>query len=160
MKVYQSENTDTGRLRRAATDKLRHCGVSITHPRIYIMEYLMTHHCHPSVDDIYSALSPDHPCLSRTTIYNTMKMLANHGAVTLLTIDDHNINIDENTCPHAHLHCTHCGRIVDIPLQGISTLQASHAFTIDGHLVQKVHQYYKGVCLQCQEEMQTTQAFS
>ncbi|MCQ2293154.1 MAG: transcriptional repressor [Bacteroidaceae bacterium] len=157
MNTLASTPTDTLAIERAATEKLRRCGINVTRQRVCIMQYLMTHHVHPNADDIYSALAPQHPSLSRTTVYNTVRMLAAHGAVTLLSIDDHNINIDENTLPHAHLHCTRCGHIVDIPLQGISTLQASHAFTIGKHLVQEVHQYYKGVCQQCLEEMQDAQ---
>lgn len=134
-----------------ATNHLRQFGVSVTRPRVAIMEYLMTHRTHPSVDTIFADLAGEMPSLSRATVYNTVRKLAQHGAVTLLSIDDHNINVDGNTFPHAHLHCTSCGRIIDIPLQGISPLQASHPFSMEGHLVQEVHQYYRGVCSACQE---------
>ena len=41
--------------------------------RIAIMEYLMEHRTHPSADEIYTALSPSMPTLSKTTVYNTLK---------------------------------------------------------------------------------------
>lgn len=154
MNNLTSRSTAAGQdCRAAAADRLRHFGVSVTRPRVAIMEYLMEHHVHPTVEQVYSALAPEYPSLSRTTVYNTMKMLAEHGAVTLLTIDDRNLNIDENTTPHAHLYCTRCHRIHDLPLQGVSPLQASYAFTLDGHLIQQVHQYYKGVCRECQTDL-------
>ncbi len=143
----------------AATDHLRRFGVNVTRPRVAIMEYLMTHRTHPSVDTIFADLADEMPGLSRTTVYNTVNKLAQHGAVTLLSIDDHNINVDGNTFPHAHLHCTSCGRIIDIPLQGISPLQASHPFSMEGHLVQEVHQYYRGVCRECQEAVMPRNLF-
>lgn len=37
--------------------------------RIAIMQYLMDHHTHPTVDEIYTALAPSMPTLSKTTVY-------------------------------------------------------------------------------------------
>ena len=48
--------------------------------RIAIMEYLMNHPIHPSADDIYTALSPSMPTLSKTTVYNTLKLFSEQGA--------------------------------------------------------------------------------
>ena len=42
--------------------------------RMVIMDYLMSHRIHPSADEIYNALYPTIPTLSKTTIYNTMKL--------------------------------------------------------------------------------------
>lgn len=35
--------------------------------RIAIMDYLLKHHTHPSIDEIYMALCQDIPTLSKTT---------------------------------------------------------------------------------------------
>ena len=52
--------------------------------RIAIMEYLMEHRTHPSADEIYTALSPSMPTLSKTTVYNTLKLFAEQGAALIL----------------------------------------------------------------------------
>lgn len=62
--------------------------------RIAIMEYLMTHRTHPTVDEIYTALSPSMPTLSKTTVYNTLRLLAEHGAVLELDMDSRNTRFD------------------------------------------------------------------
>ena len=49
--------------------------------RMAIMDYLMSHRIHPSADEIYNALYPTIPTLSKTTIYNTMKLFVEQGAV-------------------------------------------------------------------------------
>ena len=49
--------------------------------RIAIMQYLMEHPIHPSADDIYTALSPSMPTLSKTTVYNTLKLFSEQGAL-------------------------------------------------------------------------------
>ena len=55
--------------------------------RIAIMDYLMEHRVHPTADEIYNALYPTMPTLSKTTIYNTMKLFSEQGAVKALVID-------------------------------------------------------------------------
>ena len=93
-------------------------GVKPSMQRIAIMEYLMTHRTHPTVDEIYTALSPSMPTLSKTTVYNTLRLLAEHGAVLELDMDSRNTRFDGDVTPHAHFYCKSCGRIEDLPLIG------------------------------------------
>ena len=79
--------------------------------RMSIMRYLMEHLTHPTVDEIYTSLSPEMPTLSKTTVYNTLKLLSDHGAIQTLTIDERNTCYDADTTPHAHFLCKRCGRI-------------------------------------------------
>lgn len=58
--------------------------------RIAIMDYLLKHHTHPCIDEIYLALCKDIPTLSKTTVYNTLKLFIEHGAARMLTIDERN----------------------------------------------------------------------
>lgn len=115
--------------------------------RIAIMRYLMAmeHRTHPTIDEIYTALAPSMPTLSRTTVYNTLKLLDEQGAVKTLTIDERNACYDIDTTPHAHFLCKRCGKIYD--LAGMP----SPAEAMNGHEVQEVHLYYKGICKHCIE---------
>ena len=65
--------------------------------RIAIMKYLMEHRTHPTVDEIYTALSPTIPTLSKTTVYNTLKILSEQGAAQTLTIDERNTCYDKKS---------------------------------------------------------------
>lgn len=118
--------------------------------RIAIMDYLMEHRTHPTVDEIYVALSPSIPTLSKTTVYNTLKLLSDHGAIQALTIDGRNACYDAVTAPHAHFLCKSCGRIYDLT----PTTSDTHPGEMerDGHQIQEIHHYYKGICKQCIEE--------
>ena len=82
--------------------------------RIAIMEYLMDNPIHPSADDIYTALSPSMPTLSKTTVYNTLKLFSEQGAALMLTIDEKNTNFDADTSVHSHFLCKRCGHIYDL----------------------------------------------
>lgn len=124
--------------------------------RMAIMTYLMEHRTHPTVDEIYTALSPDIPTLSKTTVYNTLKLLSEQGAAQTLTIDERNTCYDADTVPHAHFLCKQCGRIYDMPLaeEGREALPADNC---EGHEIQEKHYYYKGICKECLAQMQQSE---
>lgn len=118
--------------------------------RMSIMRYLMEHLTHPTVDEIYTSLSPEMPTLSKTTVYNTLKLLSEHGAIQTLTIDERNTCYDADTTPHAHFLCKRCGRIYDLPYGEIK--KEVETWEMNGHDVQEIHFYYKGICKDCKKE--------
>ena len=115
--------------------------------RIAVMQYLMEHPIHPSADDIYTALSPSMPTLSKTTVYNTLKLFSEQGAAQMLTIDEKNTNFDADTSIHSHFLCKRCGHIYD--LQCPEAVKKVESLEMDGHQVSEVHYYYKGICKNC-----------
>ncbi len=133
--------------------ELEKYGIKASVQRMAIMHYLLTHRIHPTVDEIFTALSPKYPTLSRTTVYNTLKLFVEHGATQMLTIDEKVTCFDGDVTPHAHFLCRRCGRILDIPLQNVNGQDFSH-MTIDGNQVAEIHQYYKGICKTCLQELE------
>ena len=115
--------------------------------RIAIMNYLMEHKTHPSADEIYTELSSSMPTLSKTTVYNTLRLFSEQGAAQMLTIDERNTNFDADTSQHAHFLCKRCGRIYDLKCQ--IEMKQVEGLQMDGHEVSEVHYYYKGVCKKC-----------
>lgn len=118
--------------------------------RIAIMNYLMEHRTHPTVDEIYTALSPSMPTLSKTTVYNTLRLLSEQGAAQTLTIDEHNTCYDAETGLHGHFLCKRCGKIYDLKCN--SDIPKAVGMDMEGHDVQEAHYYYKGICKHCLEE--------
>ncbi len=116
--------------------------------RIAIMDYLLKHETHPCIDEIYMALCKEIPTLSKTTVYNTLKLFVEHGAAKMLTIDERNACFDGNTSLHAHFLCKACGKIYDLP-----SLQEDKAETDmlneKGFVLEETHHYYKGTCPKC-----------
>lgn len=129
-----------------ATQRLIKNGIRPSVQRVAIMDYLLTHHTHPTVDVIYSDLVESIPTLSRTTVYNTLELLKEHKAVLALTIDNRTVHYDGDTSAHAHFQCRNCGRIVDIPLDGAMSrpAQLSRKFKIDD-----VQLNFIGTCDHC-----------
>lgn len=115
--------------------------------RVAIMRYLMEHCTHPTVDAIYRDLHAMMPTLSKTTIYNTLSLLEEKDALSVLTIDSRNIHYDGNTAPHAHFMCRNCKQIFDIPMSEGGTTDKPE--TPKGFKVEHTHIYYDGLCDKC-----------
>lgn len=87
------------------------------------------------------------PTLSRTTVYNTLRLLSEHNAARMITIDEHRVCYDGNTTPHVHFYCKKCGHVTDFfdepaPIVGKNMM-------IDGNAVDEMQLYYKGICSCC-----------
>ena len=117
--------------------------------RIAIMDYLFEHKVHPTVDKIFNDLYPQIPTLSKTTVYNTMRLFAEQGAVLPLVIDDKNVRFDIDTSCHAHFQCCACNRVFDIPVEKIGLLNTKQ---IGDLYVTETHLYYKGYCKACRNK--------
>ena len=68
-----------------ALDTLQNYGIHPSVQRIAIMDYLLKNHTHPTVDEVYVALCKVIPTLSKTTVYNTLRLFSEHGAALMLT---------------------------------------------------------------------------
>ncbi|MDR1745675.1 MAG: transcriptional repressor [Tannerella sp.] len=129
-------------------------GIRPSLQRMAIMDYLLDHHTHPTVDEIYTAISPRIPTLSRTTVYNTLKLFVSQGVALYISIDDRNARFDGVIDKHAHFRCKDCGRIIDIPLSGREEL-----FTeLQGMIVDYTSINIKGLCKLCAKQKRLSQA--
>lgn len=82
-----------------------------------IGDYLAHNQSHPSVNEIYEAVSKKGAVLSMTTVYNTLSFLKKRGMVKELpAIGGAGRRFDGNVIPHDHLICNACNTIVDIDL--------------------------------------------
>lgn len=131
-----------------AYKKLLDCGIRPSIQRIEILRYLMDHHTHPTIDELFTNLKKRIPTVSRTTIYNTLRMFSEKGAALMVTIDEHRVCYDETTTPHAHFFCKKCGTVYDFhKIQPPTTISDEmDGFTVDG-----VQLYYRGICPKCKE---------
>jgi Fur family ferric uptake transcriptional regulator/Fur family peroxide stress response transcriptional regulator len=124
-------------------------GIKPSLQRIAIMDYLLEHYTHPTADEIYTALSPSMPTLSKTTIYNTLKLFSEQGVVQMLTIDEKNLCFDGNLSPHAHFLCKNCGKIYDVMNREEFGQETKEIANAPGYKITEIHHYYKGICKNC-----------
>lgn len=112
-----------------------------------VMTYLIEHRTHPTADEIYTALHPSIPTLSKTTVYNTLKLLTEKGAALQLTIDERNCCFDADTSPHAHFLCTRCGHVYDMKLNQAELIKC--ACVPDNFQTEDAQLYLRGCCPRC-----------
>ncbi len=116
--------------------------------RTAIMEYLMKHRTHPTIEEIYNYLSPNMPTLSKTTVYNTLNIFIERGAVQQLVIDERNARYDVDTSSHAHFICKSCGQVSDIFNLKPALFEIPQN---TGFNIQAVEISYSGICNACME---------
>lgn len=142
-------------LRQQAKQRLGSCGIRPSVQRLAIMEYLLSHNTHPSVEEVYQALMESVPTLSRTTVYNTLRMFSEMGAAQMLTIDEHRVCYDGHTHSHGHFYCRKCGRIIDVETQWQPPLSLPDKAEIPGvSLIDDIQFYYKGLCAECAKSLE------
>lgn len=133
---------------REAYCRLVEYGIKPSVQRLAIMRYLLTHPSHPTVEDVYAALVPEVPTLSRTTVYNTLRMFSEKNAAQMITIDEHHVCYDGDVTKHAHFYCKTCNRIIDV-FDKVSFPPVPR--NIVGNEVDDVQFYFKGTCAECKK---------
>ncbi|MCK5031441.1 MAG: transcriptional repressor [Thermoplasmatales archaeon] len=127
---------------------LKENSLKITPQRLEILKYLDEHRTHPTVDEIYCALKEKTPSLSKTTVYNSVDALRDHGIIQSITISGSEQRYDYKHGMHHHFLCKKCGRIIDIDVECPNIDKMLEC----GHSVEEVHGYFKGICKKCMEK--------
>lgn len=125
--------------------RLRESNIKPSPQRIKILEYLANYPCHPTVDRIYSALLPDMPTLSKSTVYNTLKILRDARLVREVTIEENEVHYEYAIKAHGHFRCLDCGEIYDFQADA----EEINTDELRGFCITEKDIYFKGVCGQC-----------
>lgn len=113
--------------------------------RLKIFEFLMNTKEHPTVETIYSALNDEIPTLSKTTVYNTLKLFVSNGIVNIVNIEDNETRYDWDTSFHGHFKCNICGRVSDFDVDSSKITYPE----LSGYQINESHYYLKGICKEC-----------
>lgn len=113
--------------------------------RMKIFKFVDNSHEHPTVELIYSALKSEIPTLSKTTVYNTLKLFHEKGVVNFLSIDDKELRFDTDLSSHGHFKCKECGKIYDYPISESN----SNEIILEGFEIEESYHYHIGICNKC-----------
>lgn len=113
--------------------------------RVKIFEYLYSNKNHPTVDNIYCSLAGEIPTLSKTTVYNTLKLFIENGITSALTIDSNEVRYDAIMDDHAHFRCDNCEMIYDIEIDNLKLKNNQLA----GFKIDETNIHLKGKCKKC-----------
>ncbi len=128
-----------------ALELLRSNNIHPSIARIKILSYLLAGTSHPTVDMIYTALLPEIPTLSKTTVYKTMDLLVEAKLARLVQADEVEAHYDADTSDHGHFKCSRCGKIYDFTVK----LDCLETGGLEGFAVEEKNVIFKGVCYRC-----------
>ncbi len=129
-------------------DRLKSKGIKPSVIRIKVLQYLLENRAHPNADAIHRSLSREMPTLSKTSIYNALKLFSEKGMVTEIKGENGELRYDGYTNRHAHFLCTECGKLFDIDLE----CQACKSKDLIGSKITEESVYLKGLCASCNKQ--------
>lgn len=100
---------------RTVEEAFERTGVRRTPQRFFVLEHLLTHPEHATVEELWTALNKRHARASRATVYNSLHALVEAGLVREFTLDGKAARYDANLERHHHFICDTCGAVEDIP---------------------------------------------
>jgi Fur family peroxide stress response transcriptional regulator len=92
---------------------LRQAGRRITEQRRLVCAYLAETTTHPTPSQVFNDLSRQHPEISRATVYNTLNVLQDLGAIVEIAFGENHTHYETDTSPHTNLICLRCHEIED-----------------------------------------------
>lgn len=132
-------------------EKLTEADIRPSMQRLEILEFISSCKSHPTADEIYAFVHRNNPTMSRTTVFNSVRLLAEKGLINDINIAADSTRYDSaDYTPHAHFICRECKRIFDIPFD-MSALTAPDDFACDN-----VNVYFKGICPECRKKTEQT----
>ncbi len=88
-----------------------------TAQREAIMSYLKDNRMHPSVADIYAAVSEQLGTISLTTVYNTLMLLQKEGYLKEVPVyGSSGKRFDPSPIRHDHIICRACNKVIDLDI--------------------------------------------
>jgi len=125
-------------------------GLKNTHQRAEIFRIVVSTEEHPDVLSIFRRVKKRIPTISLDTVYRNLKLLAEHGLISILGMSQENLRFDGNVGPHHHFTCVKCGMISDFVSENIASLEAPLEAKAFGTPL-SLHVEVKGICVACQK---------
>lgn len=120
-------------------------GVRPSIQRLKVLEYLHRHPCHPTAEEVFEALLPEIPTLSRTTVYNTLHAFTKSGLVNCLNVDGVETRYDAMLEDHGHFRCNQCGKVTNFSadVDSITTRE------LENYKIEHKNIIFTGICPEC-----------
>ena len=129
-------------------------GLKRTTQRDLILDIFLRTEAHLSSEDLYRLVKQEDPSIGQTTVYRTLKLLAEAGLAREVRFGDGVTHYEHNYKHqhHDHMICSECGRIIEFFSAELEAIQdamaAKHHFEVTQHLLRII-----GVCAECRRAM-------
>ena len=127
-----------------AIQMLKHKRIRPSFIRVRILSFLMNARIHPTVDEIYEVLSKEILTLSKTTVYNTLKLFSENELAQALNIEGNELRYEAARGFHGHFKCQSCDHIYDLNVAALDFED-----DMDGFIIADEQVLVTGVCPKC-----------
>jgi Fe2+ or Zn2+ uptake regulation protein len=129
--------------------RLQAAGLRATRPRIVVAEALRRMGGHRTADEVHAQLARDFVPLPRTSVYNSLTVLADVGVALRADVGPGAVVYEIADGWHHHFVCRGCGEIADVPC----VVGASPCLDAGGSFgrVEEAQVIFRGVCARCLE---------
>lgn len=127
--------------------------INPTYQRIVIMKYLEDSENHPTAEQIYKDIKNKIPTISKTTVYNSLKIFTEKDIIKQLNVAGNINRYEHRTEIHDHFLCLNCGEIYDIKPE--HSLINGKQSMIEGNKISDYECLYKGICRECIDKNNT-----
>ncbi len=116
--------------------------------RDLIKAFLMERKDHPTADVIYMNVRQQNPNISLGTVYRNLTLLADIGEIQRLRLGDGVDHFDADISCHYHFICSECGKVIDLEMDNIDSINDVAAANFGGNIAGHVTHFY-GTCEAC-----------
>ena len=124
---------------------LKDKNIAPSYTRIKIYDYLSEDKKHPTVDEIYMDLVDLLPTLSKTTVYNTVKLFIEEKLIKAVNLYDNKMRYELVRSDHGHFKCDSCSKVYDVPME----INIELPEELKGTIINEYHHLVTGTCPNC-----------
>lgn len=128
-------------------------GLKSSDKRSFVVDYFIQTDRHFTVEELYFEIKKLRPGISYSTVYRTLKLLAQCGLATESMFGESKSRYEpvHNSGHHDHLVCRKCGKIIEFENDKIEKLQKDVARNYGFHVSAHRLELY-GLCKKCQKK--------
>ncbi len=101
-------------------------GLKSTPQRMFILQYMIDTHSHPTVDEVYKNVLLMLPGISKATVYSVLESCSDKGILQKMSCKDGKLRYDFEHDKHHHLYDVDSGEIVDYSDKELDGVVASY----------------------------------
>jgi Fur family ferric uptake transcriptional regulator len=122
--------------------------IKYTNQRVEILHFLKGNTTHPTVEEVFNGVRKKLTRISKATVYNNLKFLAEKGLIQEVNIKGVS-RFEPNLKPHHHIICRRCGKIVDFESKELTEYSLKTAKGLEGFDIDTTNTNFYGICSSC-----------
>ena len=119
--------------------------------REMILNCIKANSDHLTADAIYERLKKESPNLSLGTVYRNLALLTEHEMILKISMPGEPDRYDGLTSKHFHFFCLNCGKIQDLFIDELSSIESLVSKQADVY-IETCDISFKGTCTTCKAQ--------